>query len=157
MIAQLSPNEIETLLYKQMVGRLGCHDKDVIYIVPISYAYDGKDIYCHSYEGKKMEIMRSNPNVCFQVDDMMDMGNWKSVLAWGNFEELTDTIQRNQALKFLLERRLPIVSSITTHLGEAWPFSYRDLNEIPGILFRICLKEKTGKFERASESSFTYA
>src|SRR4051794_24266857 len=100
MIAQLSLNEIETLLYKQMVGRLGCHDKDVIYIVPISYAYDGKDIYCHTYEGKKMEIMRSNPNVCFQVDDMMDMGNWKSVLAWGNFEELTDTIQRNQALKF---------------------------------------------------------
>ena len=154
MIAQLPSNEIDNLLYNQIIGRLGCHNKDSIYVVPISYAYDGKDIYCHSYEGKKIAIMRTNPNVCFQVDEMRDMGNWKSVVAWGKFEELTASEQRNQALKLLLERRLPVVSSITTHLGEAWPFSYRDLDKIPGILFRISITEKTGKFEKTSEASF---
>ncbi len=155
MIGKLSSEEIENLLYNQVTGRIGCHDKDIVYVVPISYAYDGKYIYCHSYEGKKMKIMRKNPRICFQVDEMKDMGNWKSVIAWGDFEELVDKKEMNKALVILLNRRLPVISSITTHLGEAWPFSGEngnELNNIPGIVFRISLQEKTGKFERTSVS-----
>jgi len=154
MIGQLSSTEIENVLFDQVVGRIACHYKDEIYIVPISYAYDGKCIYCHAYEGKKMEIMRQNSRVCFQVDEMKDMSNWKSVIAWGEFEELKEE-EKTKALSILLKRELPIVSSVTTHLGEAWPFSTDDINElnaIPGIVFRISLTEKTGKFEKTSES-----
>src|SRR5436190_2876514 len=116
MIDKLSLSEIEALLYKQCVGRIGCYD-DRVYVVPTSYAYDGKYIYCHTYEGKKMEIMRRNPDVCFQVDEMKDMANWNSVIAWGKFEEVKDQVQRSEALNILLKRELPITSSITTHLG----------------------------------------
>jgi|SRR5215831_10390195 len=155
MIDKLSSPEIETLLYKQCVGRIGCHDNDVVYVVPISYAYDGKYIYCHSYDGKKMEIMRRSPNICFQVDEMKDMANWKSVIAWGKFEEVTDQLERSEALKILLDRELPIPSSITTHLGNTWPFTAKGsnaLNDIPGIVFRVFITEKTGKFEKTSVS-----
>jgi nitroimidazol reductase NimA-like FMN-containing flavoprotein (pyridoxamine 5'-phosphate oxidase superfamily) len=155
MMGKLSSEEIEDLLHKQVVGRLGCHYEDVTYVVPISYVYDGKYIYCHSYEGKKIKIMRKNPRICFQVDEMKDMGNWKSVIAWGDFEELVDKKEINDAFVILLKRRLPIISSITTHLGKAWPFSVEngnELNKIPGIVFRISLQEKTGKFERTSVS-----
>jgi len=155
MISNLSYEQIENLLHQQVVGRIACHYEDEIYIVPISYAYDGKYIYCHAYEGRKMEMMRKNSKVCFQVDEMKDMANWTSVIAWGNFEELTDPVQRNKALRILLNRPLPILSSITTHLGDVWPFSANDakgIDDIPGIVFRISLQEKTGKFERTSES-----
>jgi nitroimidazol reductase NimA-like FMN-containing flavoprotein (pyridoxamine 5'-phosphate oxidase superfamily) len=155
MIGQLSQIEIEELLHKQIVGRIGCHDKNLVYIVPMSYAYDGENIYCHTYNGKKLEMMRKNPKVCFQVDEMNNMADWKSVLAWGEFEELNDQKERNTGLRILLKRSLPIISSITTHLGEAWPFSVDDpngLDNIPGVVFRIFLKEKTGRFERTSES-----
>jgi nitroimidazol reductase NimA-like FMN-containing flavoprotein (pyridoxamine 5'-phosphate oxidase superfamily) len=150
MVGQLNSSEIEDLLHKQIVGRIGCHDKDIVYVVPISYAYDDNKIYCHAYEGKKLEIMRKNPKVCFQIDEMKDMGNWKSVIAWGDFEELVSEQERNKALLILLRRPLPFLSSVTTHLGEDWPFSSREvnkLNNIQGIVFRISLKEKTGKFE----------
>ncbi len=155
MIGKLSYEEIEDLLYKQVVGRLGCCEQGFIYVVPISYAYDGNSIYCHTYKGKKVEMMRKNPNVCFQVDEMKDMANWKSVIAWGEFEEVEDEKEKHKALQILLQRALPLVSSVTTHLGETWPFSAAngsELNRIPGIVFRISLKEKTGKFERTSES-----
>jgi len=155
MIRQLSQIEIDDLLHKQIVGRIGCTSKNEVYIIPMSYAYDGEYVYCHSYEGKKMEMMRKNPKVCFQVDEMKDMGNWKSVIAWGDFEELTDEKEKTKALKILLQRPLPFISSITTHLGETWPFSEKDkdeLNSIPGIVFRISIKTKTGKFESTSES-----
>lgn len=158
MIETLASPEVENLLRTQIVGRIGCHDGDFMYVVPISYAYDGEYVYCHSYEGKKIEMMRKNPKVCFQVDEMRDMANWKSVVAWGEFEELTDHDARSKALQILLKRQLPISSSITTHLGQTWPFTgngTNGLSEIPGIVFRIYLEEKTGKCECTSESPAT--
>lgn len=155
MLGELSAIEIEQLLHKQTVGRIGCHEKDLVYVVPISYAYEDNRIYCHTYEGKKIDIMRKNPNVCFQVDEMNDMANWKSVIAWGEFEELNNEEERIEALSALLHRQLPTPSSITTHLGKSWPFSSpdpQDLLKIPGITFRISLMEKTGRFESTSSS-----
>jgi len=155
MIGTLKSEEIEDLLYNQVTGRIGCHDKDFVYVIPISYAYVDNNIYCHTYPGKKLDIMRKNPKVCFQVDEMKDMANWKSVIAWGEFEEVGDQKERNKALRILLQRALPVISSVTTHLGETWPFSVENENEIskiPGVVFRIHLQERTGKMESTSVS-----
>ena len=155
MIRHLSSAEADELLSKQIVGRIGCCSENEIYVVPISYAYKDNTIYCHSFEGKKMKMMRKNAKICFQVDEMKDMANWKSVIAWGDFEELTDKKERNDALRILLQRPLPIISSITTHLGDTWPFTSpteEELIKIPGIVFKISIKERTGKLEATSES-----
>lgn len=84
MLAQLTKGQIESVLYSLIVGRLGCHADDTTYVVPITYAYDGNYVYGHTREGLKIDIMRKNPKVCFQVDATEDMGNWRSVIAWGN-------------------------------------------------------------------------
>ena len=155
MIRQLSSVEADELLSKQIVGRIGCYYENEVYVVPISYAYEDNTIYCHSFEGKKMKMMRKNSKICFQVDEMKDMANWKSVIAWGDFEELTDKKEKNNALRILLQRPLPLISSITTHLGDTWPFTSpteEELAKIPGIVFKICIKERTGKLEATSES-----
>jgi len=152
MIANLTESQIDELLHKEVVGRIGCYANDMVYVVPISYAYDGKNIYAHTYEGMKMEVMRKNPNVCFQVDDYKNMGNWKSAIAWGKFEEINKGEKRISALKLLLNRPLPVVSSITTHLGKSWPFYYDDLKTIDGIVFRIVLTKRTGKIESTTTS-----
>jgi nitroimidazol reductase NimA-like FMN-containing flavoprotein (pyridoxamine 5'-phosphate oxidase superfamily) len=155
MIGKLTFEEIESLLRQQFVGHLGCQDKNIVYVVPVSYAYDGGYIYCHSFEGQKVAMMRNNPKVCFQVDEMKDMANWKSVITWGNFEEIDGEMERRKALHILSARRLPISSSITTHLGETWPFTDEGANVLKGIdglFFRILLKEKTGEYESSSVS-----
>jgi len=155
MIRQLFSTEIDELLSKQIVGRIGCYFENEIYVVPISYAYEDNTIYCHSFEGRKIEMMRKNPKICFQIDEMNDMANWKSVIAWGDFEELIVKKERNKALQILLQRPLPLISSITTHLGETWPFTSLtedELDRIPGIVFRILLTQRTGKLEATSET-----
>ena len=155
MIGKLTSGEIENLLHLQFIGHLGCQDKDTVYVVPVSYAYDGGNIYCHSFEGQKVAMMRNNPKVCFQVDEMKDMANWKSVIAWGNFEEINDEMERKEALHILSARRLPISSSITTHLGKTWPFTDEGANilkGIAGLFFKISLKEKSGEYESSPVS-----
>jgi uncharacterized protein len=149
MFANLSIEEMEELLHSEIIGHLGCHADNLTYVVPISYAYDGQYIYCHCYEGKKMEMLRKNPKVCFQVDEMRkDMANWKSVIAWGDFEELKDIKEKDKAFQVLLERSLPVNSSATTHLGSQWPFSADDIKNVKGIFFRIHVQEKTGRLEK---------
>ena len=152
MLGVLEPQQIEDLLTGQIVGRLGCNAHGETYVVPISYAYDGKYIYCHTHEGKKSEMLRQNPRVCCQVDEMKDMANWKSVVVQGLFEELKEREERNQAMQTLLNRYLPVVSSVTTHLGEHWPFHPNDTSEIEGLVFRIAVTEKSGRFETTEQS-----
>lgn len=152
MLSKLSDTEIEQILKQQFVGRIGCYADGISYVVPVSYAYDDQSVYVHAFDGMKMKMMRRNPDVCFEVDVMTDMADWKSVIAWGKFEELTDSAQRKKGLQILLDRKLPLLSSLTTHLSGEWPFSPEDLNKIEGIVFRITLKEKHGRFESGSVS-----
>ena len=147
MIDNLTNEEIEEILQQNFIGRIGCHANGVTYIVPISYAYNEGYIYIRSFEGMKVEIMRKNPAVCFEVDTITDMSNWKCVIAMGNFEELPHGEERNKGLRILMERKLPALSGINTKFSEEWPFATENYDAIPGVIFRILLIEKTGRYE----------
>lgn len=154
MFGKLNEDEIEEVLSSQIIGRLGCNAKNTTYIVPISYAYDGEYIYCHTYEGQKIIMMRENPSVCFEVDTLENMGNWKSVIALGIFEELTHNDDQKNAIEILLKRKIPGVASKTLQLSPQWPFPPDDFELVKGIVFRIRLYEKTGRFERSEAIQF---
>ena len=96
--------------------------------------------------------MRKNPKVCFQTDSMENMANWKSVIAWGDFKELTVSTERNTAIEKLLGRKVSGIASKTLQLSPLWPFSSKqNLEKIEGIIFCIRLTEKTGRFERIDD------
>lgn len=148
MFGRLQDYEVEEVLTRQYVGRLGCSADGRTYIIPISYAYDGKYLYFHAAgEGRKIEMMRKNREVCFQTDSMENMASWKSVICWGIFEEVVDEQQRTDALKVLLGRELPVITSQTVHISPNWPFHPADYKDIKGIVFRILITEKSGRFE----------
>lgn len=148
MFGTLTTHEVEEVLHRQVIGRIACHADEETYLVPISYAYDGQFVYVHTRPGKKIDMMRKNPAVCFETDAMENMANWKSVIAQGFYEEISQPDERRAALDALLQRILPIVSSETTHLTPHWPFPPDNLNDIRGIVFRIRLEQKSGRFER---------
>jgi hypothetical protein len=152
MIAEMRSQEIDDLLSGQVIGHLACHAGGITYVVPTSYAYDGKYIYGHAYEGMKVKMMRLNPEVCFQTDKMENMANWQSVIVWGKYEELTGE-ERKRAFQKLMQRVLPAISSETTHLSPHWPFPPEEAGSIKGIFFRINVQKKTGRFEKAIPES----
>jgi nitroimidazol reductase NimA-like FMN-containing flavoprotein (pyridoxamine 5'-phosphate oxidase superfamily) len=147
MFGELLDAEIREMLSKHFIGRIGCHAKGKTYVVPISYAFDGKSIYCHTQEGMKLTMMRENPMVCFEVDSMENKTIWKSIILWGKFAEISDITERNKGLKILLDRAFPFVLSKKMQLGAHWPFPPDDLNNIKGVVFTIEVLEMTGRFE----------
>ncbi len=155
MFGILTSGEIEEMLANQLIGRIGCNADNRTYVVPISYAYDGENVYCHTYEGLKVMMMRTNPDVCFEVDTMDNLANWRSVIAWGIFEELTNKNDQRLAVQKLNNRKVPGIASQTLQFSPQWPFATNDdIDQVDGIVFRIKLYEKTGRFEKSEARQF---
>ncbi|SRR6266511_1553440 len=149
MLGELTPEQINAVLFNEVVGRIGCHGEGRTYIVPITYVFDGEAVYGHSAEGLKIRMMRANPNVCFEVDQKENLANWRSVVAWGVYEELHGKAALD-VLQLLVARLMPLVISETLRLPEGPPFAAaKPLIDAPkSIIYRIRLLEKTGRFEK---------
>lgn len=138
MIGILNELEVDAFLHKQVIGRLGCFNKMKVYIVPITYAYDGIYIYGHARPGEKINMMRENPYVCFETDNVENMHNWQSVIAWGTYEELKGKAVK-ETLQLLMNRTYGLEK---TH--------WFDIGLHDAVTYRIKLTEKTGRFEKKS-------
>ncbi|SHN28620.1 pyridoxamine 5'-phosphate oxidase family protein [Chitinophaga sp. CF418] len=152
MLGTLSQQQIDEILNRNVTGRIGCRDGDHIYVVPVSYAYNEKYIIAHSREGLKIEMMRKNPNVCFEVDEIHDPGSWKSVIAQGTYEEITDERERYYAMKFLVSRLKHLKVSETARLPQMALEGTGDEDvpaELRPIVYRIRLSGVTGRYESA--------
>ena len=149
MLGLLSAAEIEDLLRKEVVTRLGCHAEGRTYVVPVTYVYDGDGLLVQSADGLKVRMMHQNPLVCVEVDHIDDLANWRCVIAWGRFEELFGT-DATAALARIRERLQPLIVSETTPAAETLREGEARVHSGNGHapIYRIRLFEKTGRFER---------
>ncbi|MGY4540035.1 nitroimidazol reductase NimA-like FMN-containing flavoprotein (pyridoxamine 5'-phosphate oxidase superfamily) [Mucilaginibacter sp. UYNi724] len=148
MLRELNDYQIEALLKDQLVGRIGCHAAGVTYIVPVNYLYDGTDIYCHSAKGMKIEMMRENPLVCFEVDNIKEITNWESVIAWGKFEEITEMEEKQKVLQKLTERITPYMMDDSITREHGFVDKEGDIGTtVELIIYKIVVSKKTGRFE----------
>ena len=148
MTGELSSLQVQNVLTSQVIGRLACVNDTQPYIIPVTYAYDGNYIYGQTNEGLKLEAMRKNPNVCFEADIMTDMRNWKSVVIYGEFEELSGT-NAAEARALMLRHIFPLQTSSTINLdGHAETGVIDDSARVKEVMYRIKIKEIPGRFEK---------
>src|SRR5215475_12620591 len=114
-IDKLRDTDALSILSEGSLGRLGCIASDWPYVVPVNYFFDGEDIYIHSLPGKKLDALRANPRVCLQVDEIKDSYHWRSVIAYGTFEEISDEEMRKNFLTELY-KRLPHMTPVESKL-----------------------------------------
>jgi len=147
MTGHLNDAQMDHILSSQLVGRIGCGMNDRYYIFPVAYVYHAGSVYIHSKEGTKMKILRENPNVCFQVDDIESMTNWRSVLMWGKYEELRGEEDQVAALKILRDRFEPFTISETV-LPDLTPGHHPFPKALRAVAYRIRITERSGKYEK---------
>ena len=141
MLGSLTRTQIETLLKKGTVGRIGVTADGKTYVVPITYVYDGDAVYGHSVLGQKIQMMRRSPKVCFEVEEITDMANWRTVIAQGTYEELTGDVAV-AAAKLIAARLGPLTTSATAGPAGTAPRGAAQVS------YRIRLGERSGRFER---------
>ncbi len=149
MLKDLTPADCDKLLASQVYGHLGCYADQEVYVVPATYVYEADVIYSYTHDGKKIQIMRLNNQVCFQTESMKSPQDWQSVICWGMFEEVRDKAEQTRAIDLLTKQ-------FADHNCKCDPFHSPLVEDAKGaphtdqcpIIYKITITKKTGKRER---------
>ncbi len=143
-----SLEEIEQVLQEAQVCRLAMVDEEGMpYIVPLNYGYKDNVLYFHcAREGRKLDILKKNNRVCFEVDiDMVIVGGekacnytakYKSVIGIGKAYFVDDHEGMKAGLDVLMAQY--VKSGPTT-------FEYDQKNMSHIFVMKVVIDEMTGK------------
>lgn len=141
-------DEIESIISRSDVCRVAFADRDVPYIVTMNFGYthgEPGSLYFHcANEGRKLEMIRKNNYVCFELDTdheiktgklACDYGmKYSSIVGYGFIAKVNDFEEKIKGLNCIMEN----------YAGQR-EFSYKqDVLERTTIL-RLDITEMTGK------------
>jgi len=142
-------SEMIEIIEKCDVCRLAFSENDIPYIVPINYGYEYKNekltLYFHgASEGRKHEIIKNNPNVCFEMDCSHKLieadeaskytMEYESVIGTGKVSYCNDKTEKINALDHLMNQ-----------YAKDKTFTYPDHVLDSVTVFKIEVSEFTGK------------
>lgn len=119
-VEDIAPAEMHALLMRANFGHLGCAREGRPYVVPMHYAYDGKELYFFTTEGMKTSFISVNPQVCLQVEEIIDSTHWHSVMIIGRAERLTKSEDMERAMQQIVERNPSLTPAISSTQLDAW-------------------------------------
>ena len=112
----LSDNEARELFQFARVARLGCIVNGEPYVVPVNCYLEDDYLYSHSLPGLKISGLRENPRACVQVDEVESDLRWRSVIAFGKFEEVIRPNERAYILTKLL-KKFPMLTPVESAIA----------------------------------------
>ena len=111
-------NKINDIIEKCYCCRIGLYDEEGISIVPMNFGYQYKNhqwiFYFHSAsEGHKIELMKANPQVGFELDTSYALKEGKtacdyssyyqSIIGKGKIVFITDAQEKNLAMNSIMQ------------------------------------------------------
>jgi uncharacterized protein len=138
------------IIAKCKVCRLGLSENNYPHIVPLNYGFsydDGKlALYFHSAaEGKKIDIIKKNNNVCFEIDcdtKLIEGKNpcnygyeFKSIIGFGKILILDTKDEKINGLNCIMKQQ--------TGKDKKYDYNENELNNV--LIFKILVDEFTGK------------
>ena len=140
-VKDMTSAEIEALLERVRYGHLGCSQGNHPYVVPVHFAYEDRCIYLYTTEGKKSEMIDGNPEVCLQVEEVIDNENWASVIVVGDAEKLTESKDREKALAAVMTTNPSLTPAVSWRRIDSWVREQRDSE----VIYRINRKTTSGR------------
>ncbi len=136
--------DIEAIIEQAEICRLALCDFNMPYIVPLCYGYKEKTLYFHcAPEGKKIDILKKNNNVCFEIEagaviNKSDIPcNWairyKSVIGFGKAYLVTNAQEKKAALDILM-----------SHYANG-KFDYLPKSFANALIIKVVIENMTGK------------
>jgi len=104
---------IEAILDRARICHLGLCCDGWPYVVALNYGYEEGHLYFHgALEGKKVDIIRTNPKACFQMENDVTLiprpqkrtgfdQAYRSVVGFGHIRIIEDFEEKRHALKVL--------------------------------------------------------
>ena len=106
---------IEDIILRSKVCKLAMCEENRPYIVPLCFGFKNNTLYFHSApKGKKIEILKKNPNVCFEFEILTQIiksakackwgMRYRSVIGFGKAGFITDDDLKRQAFDIIMNQ-----------------------------------------------------
>ena len=120
-------------------------DEDVPYIVPLNYGYFDHTIYIHSAsEGKKIDLLRTNSKVCFEIEYTTEIikndvscewsAKYRSLIGYGTVEIITDHEKKKHCLDIIM-----------AHHGKTENNVYKEKQVEKIVILKLSIEQVNGK------------
>lgn len=138
IIRDLSREEVEEMISRNRVGRLAFTFHDRVDIQPIHYIYERGWLYGRTSEGEKIYTLEHNQWIAFEIDEVNDVFDWRSVVVHGSFWIIHP--QGSPRAEELWAKAAKLIAQIVPGaLTEDDPVSFRH------TLFRIAVGDAQGR------------
>jgi nitroimidazol reductase NimA-like FMN-containing flavoprotein (pyridoxamine 5'-phosphate oxidase superfamily) len=135
---EMSRDEVEAMLLRNRVGRLAFSLHDRVDVQPIHYIYERGWLYGRTSEGDKIVALEHNQWVAFEVDEVTDLFDWRSIVIHGSFWIMHP--RGSPRAEELWTKAAELVSKIVPGaLTETDPVAFRQ------TLFRIAVSDVRGR------------
>ncbi|EKF86646.1 pyridoxamine 5'-phosphate oxidase family protein [Methanobacterium formicicum] len=145
------PQILHKILNQSEVCRIALCDGEEPYLVPMNFAYSENRLYLHSAtRGRKIDILKENNNICFQMDIKTQMVrsenpcNWGmkylSVIGSGKAHLIDDLQGKKEAMDIIMAKYSQESIESDEQLFE---YSEQSLNKV--LVIRVEVEEITGK------------
>lgn len=136
---------LEEILAGAEICRLSMLDGKLPYIVPVNYGYREGHIYIHSApSGKKIDLLKQNKQVCFEVEDTVEIvkgdeacdwsTRYRSVVGYGTVKILSDEQSKQEGLEVIMAQH---------GAPELREFDPKNLKRM--VILKLCIDSITGK------------
>lgn len=106
---------IEQMLSTATICRIGMIDNGKPYIIPLNYGFSDGFLYIHSApEGRKIEILKENNQVCFEIESTATTlkheipckwsEKYRSIIGYGTVEFIDDFESKTKALEIIMKQ-----------------------------------------------------
>jgi len=137
-------NAIEDIILRSKVCKLAMCDKNQPYIVPLCFGFKDNTLYFHSApKGKKIDILKKNPNVCFEFEILTQVVKsakackwgmkYRSVIGYGKADFITDEDMKRQAFDIIMKQ----------YTNES--FDYEEALLKSALIIKVEIQSMTGK------------
>jgi hypothetical protein len=137
--------EVLAIMSEALVCRLGLSDEGTPYVVPMNFGLGEKCLYLHcAGEGRKLDILRRNDRVCFEMDLLREIKRSPTACGWGACYRSVIGFGRAVLVENPHEKKAAL-DRIMEHYGVCAPFSYADETIAKTAIIRIDIESVTGK------------
>ena len=138
--------QVEQMLEQAKVCRLAMVDRGMPYVVPLNFGYREGALYFHSApEGRKIDVLRANPTVCFEVDELVKLNKAAGACDWGvSFKSVIGT-GTARILEIPAEKKNGLDIIMAHYSGRS--FDYPDEMLAKTAVIQVTIHEMTGKQE----------
>jgi nitroimidazol reductase NimA-like FMN-containing flavoprotein (pyridoxamine 5'-phosphate oxidase superfamily) len=136
---------IRALMEEALVCRIGFCDDGTPYVVPMNFGLGENCLFFHcAAEGRKLDILRQNDRVCFEIDFLREIKQGPASCGWGaRYESVIGfgraiLVDDPAGKRFALDR-------IMDHYRAQGPHTYLDDILAKTAIIRIEIESLTGK------------